>query len=353
MQLNFEIANETFMAYEKPMFIAEISANHNKSIENTIKLIDEAHKAGADGIKLQTFTPETITFNSTGEKYRVSGNAWEGNTLHELYEKAYMPWDDQEKIINYCRRKGIICFSTPFDFSAVDFLIDADVPAFKIASSELVDLPLIKAAARHNKPLIISTGMGNRDEIQQAVDAVRSINPKLQICLLKCTAEYPANGEDANLGVLKSDFTKFGCAIGLSDHTIGSVVPIVAAINGAVIFEKHITLSRGLGGIDSHFSSEPHEFASMISDVKMALAANKNKGIDFITPGEANSRKYRKSLICVKKIRPHEVLTAENIAILRPAIGLSPKHYEKVLGKSAKRQIQPGDPITWDDLNLD
>ena len=348
-----KIGDFIYKPYQNPYFIAEISANHGKSLDKTFKLIDAAFEAGANAVKLQTFKPDTITFESHQNHYVIENNAWAGKTLYELYDEAYLPWEFHQPIFDYCSKLGLDCFSTPFDFTAVDFLAQFDPPAFKIASSELVDIPLIKKVATFGKPIFISTGMGNSEEIMEAVTAARLESKDIEIVLLKCTAEYPSQVSDANIGAMREEFPKFDCHAGLSDHTFGSTAPIVAALNGAVVIEKHITLSRNSGGVDSHFSMEPKEFSDMTQGVKSALLANRNLGLETFTNGELNSKKYRKSLIFTADLVKGSIINQENLKILRPAIGLAPKYYEQVLGKKVNKSVKPGDPLLWDMLSDD
>jgi N-acetylneuraminate synthase len=353
MQLTDSImlGSSTYRAYENPLIIAEISANHQKSLDNTLQLITQAAKAGADAVKLQTYTPNTITFNGSSDSYKIQGNAWSGETLYSLYEKAYLPWEMHKPIFDYCKSIGIHCFSTPFDFSAVHFLSELNPPAYKIASSELIDLPLIRLVADQKKPIIISTGMGMQSEISEAVAEVRNVDPQAKIVLLKCTAEYPAEYKDVNLPQMWLTGERNNCAFGLSDHTPGSIVPVIAASNGALVIEKHITLDKKNGGVDSHFSMEVHEFATMIKEVKTSLQIVKNLGNDYLSDGEKNSKKYRKSLIFVKDIHKGAIIGEEDVKILRPAIGLAPKFYNALLGKKVNKNITAGSPVKWEDLD--
>ncbi|MDC1522370.1 pseudaminic acid synthase [Planktomarina temperata] len=347
------IGGNIYRSYKAPYFVAEISANHHKDLDRTLALIDVAKASGANAVKLQTFTPQTITFDSNKPDYIVQNNAWEGKSLHQLYDEAHLPWHMHKAIFEHCHKIGVDCFSTPFDFTAVDFLRQFDPPAYKIASSELIDLPLIKKVARENKPIIISTGMGNSSEIWDAVKTVRQVNSDLPIVLLKCTAEYPAKIEDANLGCLQEEYPQFNCHVGLSDHSHGALVPIVAALSGAILIEKHITNSRSDGGVDSHFSMEPHEFLQMTTDVRKSISAAANLGIDRLTPGEKNSRKYRKSLIFTSDMNIGQEVDEQHVKILRPAIGLEPRHYDNVIGLRVRRRISAGDPVKWSDFERD
>ena len=327
--------------------MAEVSANHNKDFDQAIKLIEAAKLAGADAVKLQTFMPDTITIDVESELFRVgAGSPWAGRTLYDLYEDAYMPWEWQPKLKAIANKLGMDLFSTAFDSSAVDFLEDMDVAAHKVASFELVDIPLIEKMARTDKPLIISTGMGSKSEIEDAVSAARNAGAK-QIALLKCTSAYPALPENMNLAMIKDLADIFRVPVGLSDHTLGIAVPVAAVALGACIVEKHFTLSREIKGPDSAFSLEPHEFKAMVDAVRIA---EQSIGEIHYGPSEAEekSKVFRRSLFVIKGMLAGEVFTKENIRSIRPGYGLAPKHLPDVLGKKAVTDIRRGTPLAWE-----
>lgn len=327
--------------------IAEISANHNQSFDKAITLIELAAASGADAVKIQTYTADTITFDGHQDCFKVKGGTlWDGQTLHKLYQEAYTPWEWQPKLKARADELGIHLFSSPFDFSAVDFLETMDVPAYKIASFELVDLPLIAKAAKTGKPLIISTGMATVDEITEAVDTARKAGAK-EIALLKCTSAYPAPPEEINLRTLADMKERFGVVVGLSDHTPGSAVAVAAVALGASIVEKHITLRRSDGGPDAAFSMEPEEFASMVSDIRAAEKALGRVNYE-ITPKEMACRAFRRSLFVVQPIRKGQPFTSENIRSIRPSNGLHTRHYKEVLGKKAACDLEAGTPLAWE-----
>ncbi len=327
--------------------VAELSANHNRAFENAVRLVHEAKEAGADAVKLQTYTADTITIKSQDEQFRIGGGTlWDGRTLHDLYGEAYMPWEWQPKLKKVANDLGMDLFSTPFDDSAVDFLEKMNVPAHKVASFELVDIGLIQKIARTGKPMIMSTGMATVEEIEEAVQAARKAGA-IEIALLKCTSAYPAKPDEANLRTLPELAKRFGVPAGLSDHTMGSAVAVAAVTLGACIIEKHITLSRSLKGPDSEFSLEPQEFKAMVEAIRTAEQAL--GAVHFgVSPQEANSRAFRRSLFVVEDLRCGEEFTAENVRSIRPGHGLHTRHLPQVLGKRASRDIVRGTPLGWD-----
>lgn len=327
------------------LIVAELSANHNGDIENCFKLIDSARNAGADAIKIQTYTPDTMTINSNREEFTIRGTIWDERQLYDLYSEAALPWEWHEKLFAYCRKTEIELFSTPFDKSAVDLLEQCGVKRYKIASSELIDLPLIKYVAEKGKPIIMSTGMASYDEIVEAVDTVKSNGNGQPLTLLKCTASYPAPVEDANLLTIPDMRKHFGCPVGLSDHTLDNVSCIMSIAHGATVIEKHFTLDRSFGGPDSAFSLEPDEFATLVADVRKAELA---QGGVFYGPvaAEKNSVNFRRSLYVVNDIRQGEIFTDENLRSIRPALGLKPKYLVSVLGKRAAFDISAGTPLS-------
>lgn len=332
-----------------PIYIvAEMSANHNQDFNRAVKIVEAAKKAGADAVKLQTYTPDTLTIDCANEYFRIRGTVWEGRTLYDLYGEAYTPWEWQPELKKIANDLGMDLFSSPFDPTAVDFLESMDVPAYKIASFEVVDLPLLRRIAKTGKPIIMSTGMATLREIDEAVSAIREAGGD-EIALLKCTSSYPAPPEDANLRTIIHMAEAFDLPVGLSDHTLGIAVPVAAAATGACIVEKHFTLSRSPGGPDSSFSLEPDEFKVMVDSVKMA---EKSLGRVYygLSKKELESRVFRRSLFAVKDIRAGEELTSENIRSIRPAHGLSTRYYDSVVGKSAATDIRRGTPLEWKHL---
>lgn len=327
--------------------IAELSANHNHDFQQAENILRAAKDAGADAIKLQTYTPDTITICSEKEYFRVGGGTlWDGKTLHDLYAQAYTPWDWQPKLKRIANDLGMDLFSSAFDATAVDFLEQMNVPAHKISSFELVDLPLIEKMARTQKPLIISTGMAGLAEIEEAVNAARRAGAT-QIALLKCTSAYPAEPEEMNLRTIPDLARRFNVPAGLSDHTMGSAAPVAAVTLGACIIEKHLTLSRAVEGPDSAFSLEPQEFKAMVDAVRIAERAlgDVHYGLSL---KEQASHVFRRSLFVVQNIKAGEEFTAENVRSIRPSHGLHTRHLAEVLGKFAACDIERGTPLTWD-----
>jgi pseudaminic acid synthase len=331
----------------KPTYvIAELSANHNQDFETARAIIHAAKDAGADAIKLQTYTADTITMRSDKEYFRITGGTlWDGRILHDLYQEAFTPWEWQPKLKEIANDLGMHLFSSAFDDSAVDFLEQMNVPVHKVASCELVDIGLIQKMARTGKPLILSTGMASEEEIAEAVEAARGAGAP-QIALLKCTSAYPARPEEANLITIPELVRRFGCPAGLSDHTMGIAVPVAAVALGACIIEKHLCLRRADGGPDSVFSLEPHEFKAMVEAVR---TAEKALGSVQFAPGpsEAASRKFRRSLFVVEDIKKGDVFTKQNVRSIRPADGLHPRHFHEILGKHAACDVERGTPLSW------
>jgi pseudaminic acid synthase len=319
--------------------IAELSANHNQDYEQAVRIVRAAKDAGANAVKLQTYTADTITLASEREEFRVSGGTlWDGRTLHALYAEAFMPWEWQPKLKKLAEDLEMDCFSSAFDATAVEFLEEMDVPAHKVASFELVDIPLIQKMARTGKPLIMSTGMASVEEIDEALQSAREAGAT-QIALLKCTSAYPASPEEMNLRTIPEMEGRFDVPVGLSDHTMGIAVPVAAVALGACILEKHLTLSRSVAGPDSAFSLEPHEFKAMVDAVRIAEKALGE--IHFgLSEKETASRAFRRSLFVVEDVKPGEVFTAENVRSIRPGNGLHTRHLKDVLGKSAARGIK-------------
>ena len=330
-----------------PVYIvAELSANHNQKYDEAVKLINAAKETRADAVKLQTYTPDTITIQSDKPEFRIGGGTiWDGKTLYDLYSEAYTPWEWQPKLKKVASDLGLTLFSTPFDKTAVDFLEKMSVPAYKIASLEIVDIPLIEYIASKRKPLIISTGMATPGEINEAVKTAKKAGAS-QIVLLKCTSAYPAPPEEMNLRTIPDMAKRFGVPVGLSDHTLGIAVSVTAVALGACVVEKHLTLSRAIPGPDSAFSLEPQEFKAMIEAIRITEKALGKVSYE-IRGEEAKSLVFRRSLFVVKDIKAGELFTLENIRSIRPGHGLHPRHLKDVLGKKATREIRCGTPLDW------
>lgn len=325
--------------------IAEMSANHGGSQGNALEIVRQAAKAGADCVKIQTYTADTLTINCDNEYFQISDGLWKGYKLYELYQDAATPWEWQERIKQECEACGVDFLSTPFDSAAVDFLEGIGCEAYKIASFELVDIPLIEYAASKGKPMIISCGMGSVEEIQEAVDACKR-QGNSQIVLLKCCSEYPANWEDMHLGNIPDMRERFSIPVGLSDHSIGSIGAVVGVVLGACVVEKHICLSRESKTPDSEFSMEIDEFSEMVRDIKRAKSIV--KGPDYtLTDDERRSTIFRRSLFAVKDIQAGELFTASNIRCIRPGYGVKPKFYGEFIGQVAKADIPRGTPLNF------
>ena len=338
-------------AGHEPFVICELSANHNGSLERALKMVGAAAATGADAIKLQTYTPDTITIPCDRPEFRIHGGLWDGYTLHQLYQQAYTPYEWHEKLFAAARNLGVTIFSTPFDESAVDLLAKLDAPAYKIASFEVPDLPLIAYAAKRGKPLIISTGMANLGEIGDAVATARE-NGASGVALLHCISSYPAPIEDANVATVPHLGAAFQCASGLSDHTPGSAAAVASIALGGVIIEKHFTLSRADGGPDAAFSLEPDEFKRLVADCTSAWRSLGRVTYDRLGSERANAQ-FRRSLYAVRPIAKGEPFTCENIRSIRPGAGLAPKNLLIVLGKVAARDIPFGEPLAWEDVAQD
>lgn len=332
----------------EPYIICELSANHNGSLERALQMVEAAAATGADAIKIQTYTADTLTLDCDREDFRIKGGLWDGYTLHKLYQEAHTPYEWHEKIFAHARRLGVTIFSTPFDESAVDLLAALDAPAYKIASFEAIDLPLIDYAARRGKPLIVSTGLANLGEIQEAVEAARA-GGAADVALLHCVSSYPAPIEDANVATVPHLGKAMGCVSGLSDHTPGTAAAVAAVVLGGAIVEKHFTLSRADGGADAAFSLEPSEFKRLVDDCKSAWRAIGRVNYDLLG-SERGSMAFRRSLYATRAITKGETLTRENVRSIRPGHGLAPKYLPKVVGRRAARDIGFGEPLTWDAL---
>jgi N-acetylneuraminate synthase len=339
-----EIAGRTIGPDHPPYVIAEVSANHNGKLETAMRIIEEAKKAGADAAKLQTYKPDTITLNCDSEDFKIRGGLWDGRTLYELYEEAHMPWEWHKPLFEHARKVGITLFSSPFDNTAIDLLEDLNAPAYKIASFEAVDLPLIKYAASTGKPMIISTGMADAEEIQEAIDAAREGGCK-QLAMLHCVSGYPAPAEDYNLRTIPDMIERFGLVTGLSDHTLDNTTAITSVAMGACIIEKHFTLDRSGGGPDDSFSLEPAEMAALCRDAKTAWQALGN--VDYgRKSSEQGNVKFRRSLYFVKDMKAGEVITRECIRSIRPGFGLPPKYIDEILGCSVQSNITLGTAVS-------
>jgi len=333
---------------ESPFVIAELSANHNGKLERALQIVREAKDAGADAVKLQTFTADTITLDCNRDEFQVKGGLWDGRTLYELYEEAHMPWDWHEAIFNLGKEIGITIFSSPFDKTSVDFLETLGAPAYKVASLEAVDLPLIKYIASKGKPMIISTGLANEREIQDAIDASRFGGCK-EIAILHCVSGYPAPAKDYNLRTIPDMIEKFGVVTGLSDHTLGNATAVASVALGGSIIEKHVTLNRKEGGLDDSFSLEPLELSALCKDVRTAWSALGTADYG-IKSSEQGNIKFRRSLYFVKNLKAGEVITEDAIRSVRPGFGLAPKHWDQVVGRVAAKAIEKHTPVSFEDL---
>lgn len=338
---------EKFINEKKVFIIAELSANHGKDINIAKKTILAAKEAGADAVKIQTYTPDTMTINCDNEYFKLkSGTIWDGRSLYELYKEAYTPWEWQKELMEYANDIGLIFFSTPFDKTAVDFLEELNVPAYKIASFEIKDIPLIEYVASKGKPILISTGIASISDIEEAVNTCRK-HGNNEIVLLKCTSSYPAEPKDANLRTIQNMKETFGVEVGISDHTIGSTVAILSVAMGAKVIEKHFILDKSIGGPDSSFSMEPNQFEEMVKSVRTAeIALGK---VDYsIDENKKKNRLIGRSLFIVKDINEGELFTEENLKSIRPGYGLEPKYLNEILGKKANIEIKRGTPMKWE-----
>ena len=345
--MSFRIGDFEIGKDNRVFIIAELSANHNQNYDIAVQSIKAIKDCGADAVKLQTYTPDTLTIDSDKEFFKIQqGTLWDGTTLYQLYQKAYTPWEWQPKLKKLADELGLICFSSPFDKTAVDFLEQMKVPAYKIASFEIVDLPLIEYVASKGKPIILSTGIATEEEIKEAVDVCRMAGNN-QIALLKCTSEYPAPVEDANLKTIPVMAKKFNVVVGLSDHTLGTIVPVASTAIGAKIIEKHFILDKRLGGPDAAFSLEPQEFKKMIDEVRQVEKALGKISFE-LTEKIGKSRSFARSLFIVKEMKAGETFSDENVRSIRPSSGLPPKYLKEILGKKAKRNIERGTPLSWD-----
>ena len=345
---NITIAGQEIGVNHAPYVIAEISANHNGRIENALKLIDEAKAAGAGAVKLQTYRPDTITLDCDDDAFKISGGLWDGRTLYELYEEAHMPWDWHAPLFDHARKAGITIFSSPFDPTAIDLLEDLNAPAYKIASFEAVDLPLIRYAASTGKPLIISTGMADAEEITEAIEAAREGGCK-ELAILHCVSGYPAPAEDYNLRTIPDMIERFGLVTGLSDHTLDNTTAITSVALGASIIEKHFTLDRSGGGPDDSFSLEPVEMAALCHGANTAWSALGK--IDYgRKSSEQSNTQFRRSLYFVKDLKAGDTITADAVRSVRPGYGAAPKYLDQVIGQRVSSDTPANSPVVLADL---
>lgn len=350
MAAQFTIGERLVGPGVRPYIIAEMSGNHNQSLERALEIVDAAGRAGAHALKLQTYTADTITLNVRGGDFEISdaNSLWSGKNLHDLYQAAHTPWEWHKPIMERARQHGMACFSTPFDETAVDFLEELDVPAFKIASFENNHLPLIRRVAATGKPVIMSTGMATLTELDEAVTAAREAGCK-NLVLLKCTSTYPATPENTNVLTIPHMRELFGCQVGLSDHTMGVGASVAAVALGATVIEKHFTLRRADGGVDSAFSLEPEEMASLVVETERAW---QSLGAVRYGPTEAEKKSlvFRRSIYVARDMAAGEVFTPENIRIVRPGSGLHPRNFDVVLGKKARKNLKLGEPLVWESV---
>jgi len=347
-EIEIEIAGRKIGAGHEPFVICELSGNHNGSLDRALQMVDAAADTGCDAIKIQTYTADTITMDVDRPEFRIHGGLWDGRSLYELYEEAHTPFEWHAAIFERAKTRGVIIFSSPFDETAVDLLADLGAPAYKIASFEAVDLPLIRYAAAKGKPLIISTGMANLAEIEAARDAALGAGAP-GVALLHCVSSYPATFADANVRTVTDMTRRFGCPIGLSDHTPGTAASVAAVAMGACVIEKHFTLARADGGPDAAFSLEPVEFKALVDDTKAAWAALGQAHYDVLG-SERGSLLFRRSLYVAADVKAGEPLTRANVRSIRPGNGLAPAHFDEVLGRTAKRDLTRGEPLAWDML---
>lgn len=347
MKSGFTLGDKRIGTDAPPFIIAEMSGNHNQSLDRAIAIVESAAEAGAHALKLQTYTADTITLDVSEGEFFIADeqNLWKGNSLHELYQLAHTPWEWHAPIMARARELGMECFSTPFDESAVDFLEQLDVPAYKIASPEIVHLPLIRRVAATGKPMIISTGMATLAEIDDAVRAAREARCR-DLVLLKCTSTYPAAPANSSVLTIPHLRAMFGCEVGLSDHTMGVGVSVAAVAHGATVIEKHFTLDRTDGGVDSTFSLEPHELRSLVIETERAW-----QSLGRVTYGPTDAEKkslvFRRSIYIAKDLKAGDILTRENLRCVRPGLGLPPKYYDLFLGRPVKQDVKKGTPMHW------
>ncbi len=351
MNKNIQIGKNYLGPDYPPYIIAEMSGNHNQDIGRALGIIDAAKNAGAQAVKLQTYTADTITLDHDGNEFLIREGLWKGRKLYELYEEAHTPWAWHKELFDHARKKDITIFSSPFDRTAIDFLEDLNAPAYKIASFEIIDLPLIRYAAETKKPLIISTGLANKQEIAEAIETVRECNnPNLVI--LHCVSGYPSDPKEANLKTMCDMAREFNVITGLSDHSYGVTVAVTATALGAAVIEKHMTLSRAEGGVDSDFSLEPQEFSDLVSSCRIAYSSLGTVNYD-LKNSEIENQRFRRSLYAVTDIKKGDILNEGNIRSIRPGLGLKPKYYDQILGQKALQDIPRGTPLSWEMLRDD
>ena len=343
-----QIGGHTIGQGHRPFIIAEMSGNHNQSLDKALEIVEAAARAGVHAVKLQTYTADTMTLDiQTGEFFIDDENSlWKGQSLYDLYKQAYTPWEWHPIIFQRCRELGLIAFSTPFDESAVDFLESLDVPCYKIASFENTDIPLIRKVAATGKPIIISTGMATLAELDETVREARKAGCK-DLILLKCTSTYPAQPDDTNLLTIPHMRELFGCEIGLSDHTMGVGVAVASVALGCTVIEKHMTISRAEGGVDAAFSMEPHEMAQLVTETERAWRSLGRVSYGP-TSAEKPSLKHRRSLYVTEDLQPGDVLTRANVRAIRPGLGLPPKYLDMLLGRRVTKPVKKGTPVTFD-----
>ena len=333
----------------KPYVIAEISANHNGQLENAFSIIDMAKNCGADAVKIQTYLPDSITLNMNTEEFMIRGGLWDGKSLYELYEEAHLPWAWHKPLFEYANKKEITIFSSPFDRSAVDLLEDLNTPAYKIASFEAIDLPLIRYCAATGKPLIISTGLANKSEIREAIETAYDGGCK-ELAILHCVSGYPSAPSDYKLNTITDMIKEFDVVVGLSDHTLSNVTAVTSVGLGASIIEKHVTLDRSQGGPDDSFSIEANELMALVADAKIAHEALGD--VDYgLKSSERSNIKYRRSLYFVENLSKGDVLTEKAIKSVRPGYGLAPKYFDELIGRKLQKDINANSPVTWDAFN--
>lgn len=344
---NIKIGNRIIGVDQKPFIIAEMSGNHNQSLDRALELVDAAAAAGAHALKLQTYTADTITMKGA---YTINdkNSLWNGKELHDLYKMAYTPWEWHKPIFDRAKEKGMEAFSSPFDETAVDFLETLNVPAYKIASFENTHHPLIKKVAATGKPIIVSTGVTTRNDITETVQVLRNANCE-NFILLKCTSTYPATPENSNLVTIPDLIKNYNCIVGLSDHTMGVGVSVAAVALGARVIEKHFTLRRSDGGVDSAFSLEPDELKSLVVETERAFLSLGKIQLDIL-PAEEKSLLFKRSIYISKNVKAGELLGPENLRIIRPANGLAPKHWDEIIGKIAKSDMKAGTPLSWENI---
>jgi pseudaminic acid synthase len=347
--MDIKIGNKSIGENHKPFIIAEMSGNHNNDLERALELVDAAANAGVDALKIQTSTPNGLTLDLSTDDFTINdvGSLWKGRTLYDLYQEATTPWEWHKAIFDRCKQHDIIGFSSPFELGAIDFLESLDVPCYKIASFELVDLQLIKKAAATGKPLIMSTGMANVSEIHSAVNVAKSVGNE-QIILLKCTSNYPASPKDTNVKTIKHLKELFGTEVGLSDHTMGIGVPCASIAFGATVIEKHFTLSRADGGIDSAFSLEPDELKSLVIETERSWQSLGN--VSYGESSDKTERKFRRSLYICENMKEGDVLTPDNLRIIRPGFGIEPKYYELLIGRKVNKELLKGSRMSWEHI---